>query len=179
MVAPVDLREGFLALINRETAHAHAGRPARIIVKINRLVDTKIIRALYEASQAGVAIDLIVRSICMLKPNVPGLSENINVRSIVGRFLEHSRIYYFANAGEEDVFIGSADWMPRNFDRRVEVVTPINDKSLKKYLVDQVLSAYLRDNVKARRLLNDGRYVPIQANPGETRLNSQEYFIGT
>jgi polyphosphate kinase len=97
----------------------------------------------------------------------------------VGRFLEHSRIYYFANAGEEDVFIGSADWMPRNFDRRVEVVTPINDKSLKKYLVDQVLSAYLRDNVKARRLLNDGRYVPIQANPGETRLNSQEYFIGT
>jgi polyphosphate kinase len=179
MVAPVDLRESFLALIERETAHALAGRPARIIVKINRLVDTKIIRALYEASQAGVRIDLIVRGICMLKPNVPGLSENINVRSIVGRFLEHSRIYYFANAGEEDVFIGSADWMPRNFDRRVEVVTPINDKKLKKYLVDEVLNTYLRDNVKARRLLSSGRYVPIRANPGESRVNSQEYFIGT
>jgi polyphosphate kinase len=178
MVAPVNLREGFLALINREADHAHAGHPARIIVKINRLVDPKIIRALYEASQAGVEIDLIVRGTCLLKPNVPGLSETINVRSIVGRFLEHSRIYYFANAGDEDVFIGSADWMPRNFDRRVEVVTPISDKNSKKYLVDQVLNTYLRDNVKARRLLSDGSYVPIRANPGETRINSQEYFIG-
>jgi polyphosphate kinase len=148
-------------------------------VKINRLVDAEIIRALYEASQAGVPIALIVRGTCMLKPNVPGLSETIEVRSIVGRFLEHSRIYYFANAGEEDVFIGSADWMPRNFDRRVEVVTPISDKNLKKYLVDEVLNTYLRDNVKARRLLSSGSYVPIRTNPGERWVNSQEYFIGT
>lgn len=178
MVAPVNLRESFLNLINREAAHARAGRPARITVKINRLVDAKIVRALYEASQAGVPIDLIVRGICVLKPGVPGLSETINVRSIVGRFLEHSRVYYFANGGEEDVYIGSADWMPRNFDRRIEVVTPIKEPNMKKYLVSEVLSTYLRDNVKARRLLSDGRYVPIEVKPGETRLNSQEYFIG-
>jgi polyphosphate kinase len=178
MVAPVNLRESFLALINRETAHARAGCPARITVKINRLVDTKIIRALYEASQAGVPIDLIVRGICMLKPNVPGLSETINVRSIVGRFLEHSRIYYFQNGGDEDVYIGSADWMPRNFDRRIEVVTPITEPNMKKYLVGEVLNAYLRDNVKARRLLSDGRYAPVEVKPGEPRINSQEYFIG-
>jgi polyphosphate kinase len=179
MVSPVNLRESFLALINRETTHARAGRPARIIVKINRLVDTMIIRALYEASQAGVPIDLIVRGICMLKPNVPGLSETINVRSIVGRFLEHSRIYFFANAGDEDVYIGSADWMPRNLDHRIEVVTPITDTNIKKYLVSEVLHAYLRDNVKARQLLSDGSYVPIQVQSGETQVNSQEYFIGT
>jgi polyphosphate kinase len=179
MVAPVQLRESFLALITRETAHARAGRPARIIVKLNRLVDMSIIRALYEASQAGVPIDLIVRGICMLKPGVPGLSETINVRSIVGRFLEHSRIYYFANGGEDDVYIGSADWMPRNFDRRIEVVAPIKDPQIKKHLVDEVLNIYLRDNVKARQLLSDGRYVRMKVNPGVARVNSQEYFIGT
>ncbi|HEX8139184.1 MAG TPA: polyphosphate kinase 1 [Pyrinomonadaceae bacterium] len=179
MVAPVNLRESFLSLIDRERDHARAGRPARIIVKINRLVDVKIVRALYEASQAGVAIDLIVRGICILKPNVPGLSETINVRSIVGRFLEHSRIYYFANGGDSDVYTGSADWMPRNFDRRIEVVAPIKDANMKKYLVNEVLATYLRDNVKARRLLSDGRYVPVEVKPGEARINSQEYFIGT
>ncbi|HEY0319829.1 MAG TPA: polyphosphate kinase 1 [Pyrinomonadaceae bacterium] len=178
LVAPVNLRESFLSLISRETSHARAGRPARIIAKINRLVDMTTIRALYEASQAGVPIDLIVRGICMLKPGAPGLSETISVRSIVGRFLEHGRIYYFANDGEADVYIGSADWMPRNFDRRIEVVAPIKDARIKKYLVEEVLNIYLRDNVKARQLLSDGRYVRIKVNPGEARINSQEYFIG-
>jgi polyphosphate kinase len=179
MVAPVNLRESMLALIRRETEHARAGRPARIIVKINRLADPKITGALYEASQAGVSIDLIVRGICMLKPGVGGLSETIRVRNIVGRFLEHSRIYYFANGGEEEVYTGSADWMPRNFDRRVETVAPVNDPDIKRYLVDEVLNIYLRDNVKARRLLSDGKYEKLQAQPGEERINSQEFFIGS
>ena len=177
MVAPVNLRDRMLALIEREIAHAHAGRAARIIVKINRLADAKIIRALYVASQAGVSIDLIVRGICMLRPQVPGLSENIRVRSIVGRFLEHSRIYYFANGGEEEVYMGSADWMPRNFDRRVEVVAPVLDARLKSYLKDELLNIYLRDNVKARRLLPDGAYERVRAGVDEERIDSQTYFI--
>jgi polyphosphate kinase len=179
MVSPVNMRESMLALIKRETAHARAGRPARIIVKINRLADTEIIRALYEASQAGVPIDLIVRSICMLRPGVPGLSETINVRSIVGRFLEHSRIYYFANGGDEEVYVGSADWMPRNFDRRVEVVAPVQDSRLRRYLKEVVLAAYLRDNVRARRLLPDGAYARLRPSPDEARFDSQVYFIGS
>jgi polyphosphate kinase len=178
LVSPGNLREKTLALINRETEHARAGRPARIIVKINRLADPKIIAAFYAASQAGVAVDLIVRGICMLKPGVPSLSETISVRNIVGRFLEHSRVFYFANGGDEEVYTGSADWMPRNFDRRVEVITPVGDAELKRYLVDEVLTIYLRDNVKARRLLSDGSYVRIEALPGEERIDSQEYFTG-
>jgi polyphosphate kinase len=178
LVAPVNMRNSMLALIRRETAHARQGRPARIIVKINRLADTEIIRALYEASQAGVQTDLIVRSICMLRPNVPGLSETINVRSIVGRFLEHSRIFYFANGDDEEVYVGSSDWMPRNFDRRVEVVTPVHDPHLKRYLKDVVLAAYLRDNVKARRLLPDGAYERLRPSSGETGFDSQMYFAG-
>src|SRR6266404_5495881 len=134
LISPVNLREKLTSLIERETANAKAGRPAQIIAKLNRLADPNIIYALYDASAAGVPIDLIVRGICMLRPGVPGLSENIRVRSIVGRFLEHSRIYYFANDGDEEVYIGSADWMPRNLNRRVEVVCPINDLKLKKYL---------------------------------------------
>ena len=155
-----------------------AGRPARIIAKINRLADTEIIRALYEASQAGVPIDLIVRSVCMLRPGVKGLSETINVRSIVGRLLEHSRIYYFAAGGEEQVYIGSSDWMSRNMDRRVEVVTPIRDLHLKRYLKDVVLTEYLRDNVKARRLLPDGSYERVLPIDGEEQFNSQLSFQG-
>ncbi|HEX8000323.1 MAG TPA: polyphosphate kinase 1 [Pyrinomonadaceae bacterium] len=177
-VSPVNMRESMLALIRRETAHARAGRPARIIVKLNRVADTKIIRALYEASAAGVEIDLIVRSICMLRPNIPGLSETINVRSVVGRFLEHSRIFYFANGGEEETYVGSSDWMPRNFDRRVEVVAPVHDPRLKSYLKDVVLAAYLRDNTKARRLLPDGSYERVRPSSGEARFDSQTYFLG-
>jgi polyphosphate kinase len=177
IVAPVNMRDRILGLIEREMAHARAGHEARIIAKINRLADKEIIRALYEAAQAGVKIDLIVRGICMLRPGVPGLSENIRVISIVGRFLEHSRIFYFADGGSEDVYIGSADWMPRNFDRRVEVITPIHDPEMKKYLKDEVLKIYLRDNMKARRLLPDGKYERVRAATEETKINSQEYFL--
>jgi polyphosphate kinase len=178
LVAPVNLRAQMIEFIRRETEHARAGRPARIVVKINRLADISIIRALYEASQAGVEIDLIVRGVCMLRPNVAGLSETINVRSIVGRLLEHSRVYYFANGGDEELYTGSADWMPRNFDRRVEVITPVYDAKLKSYLKDVVLAAYLKDNVKARRLLPDGTYDRIEPAPGEEKFDCQMSFVG-
>jgi polyphosphate kinase len=178
MVAPLNLRPRMLALIERETEHAEAGRPARIIAKINRLTDLEIIEALYRASQAGVEIDLIVRGACMLRPGVPGLSETIRVRSIVGRFLEHSRIFYFANGGEEEAYIGSADWMTRNLDRRVEVVAPVLDSDLKKYLKDTVLAAYLRDNVQARLLNSEGTYDRPHRPAGEEPFNSQTFFEG-
>ncbi|MBV9926761.1 MAG: polyphosphate kinase 1 [Acidobacteria bacterium] len=177
LVSPVALRDRTVALIRREAEHAKAGRPARIVVKINRLADTRVIAALYEASQSGVPIDLIVRGICMLKPGVPGLSETITVRSVVGRFLEHSRAYYFQNGGEEELYTGSADWMPRNFDRRVETIAPVRDERLKKYLKDVLLAAYLRDNVKARVLGPDGRYRPVPVEDGAERFNSQLFFI--
>jgi polyphosphate kinase len=177
-VAPVSLRQEMKSLIEAEIAHAAAGRKARIIAKTNSLTDTRIIHLLYRASQAGVEIDLIVRGICMLRPGVRGLSDNIRVRSIVGRFLEHSRIFYFADGGSERVFIGSADWMQRNLDRRVELVTPIEDERIKRHLLDDVLPAYLRDNVKARRLLSDGTYERIATQENEKRFNSQEYLTG-
>jgi polyphosphate kinase len=179
MVAPVNLRERMLALIEREIDHAQAGRPARIAAKINRLTDLEIIDALYRASQAGVPIDLIVRGSCMLRPGVSGLSDTVHVRSIVGQFLEHSRIFYFANGGNDDVYIGSADWMTRNLDRRVEVVTPILDANLKRHLKDVVLGTYLKDNVKARVLTFDGNYERVPIAPGETEFNSQLHFEGS
>jgi polyphosphate kinase len=179
MVAPVNLRDRMLALIEREVDHAQAGRPAHIIAKINRLTDLETIDALYRASQAGVKIDLIVRGSCMLRPGVAGLSETVRVRSIVGQFLEHSRIFYFANGGEEDVYIGSADWMKRNLDRRVEVVTPILDANLKRHLKDVVLGAYLRDNVKARILNVDGLYERVPTQSEEAPFNSQLHFEGS
>jgi polyphosphate kinase len=178
MVAPLHLRERMMALITRETKHVRRGRPARIIAKINSLTDTETIRALYEASQAGVKVDLIVRGICMLRPGVKGLSDNIQVISIVGRFLEHSRIFYFANNGEDEAFIGSADWMHRNLNRRVEVVTPIKDVKIKSFLKEEVLEVYLRDNVKARRLLPDGTYERVRPAKGEALVDSQTHFIG-
>jgi polyphosphate kinase len=178
LVSPVNLREKLTSLIERETAHAKAGRPARIIAKLNRLADKNIIESLYEASQAGVSIDLIIRGICMLRPGVPGLSENIRVRSVVGRFLEHSRLMYFANDGAEEVYIGSADWMYRNLNRRVEVVSPIEDPKLRAYLKDEVLQAYLRDNVNARELQPDGSYQLIVCPSGEAPFDSQTYFEG-
>ncbi len=179
MVAPVNLRDRMLALIEREIDHARAGRQAYIAAKINRLTDLEIIDALYRASQAGVKIDLIVRSSCMLRPGVPGLSETVHVRSIVGQFLEHSRIFYFANGGDEDVYIGSADWMTRNLDRRVEVVTPILDATLKRHLKNVVIGAYLKDNVKARVLTADGTYERVPMAPGEAAFNSQLHFEGS
>ncbi|HEX3560110.1 MAG TPA: polyphosphate kinase 1 [Pyrinomonadaceae bacterium] len=176
-VAPSNLREKTLTLIRREAEHARAGRPARIVIKINRLADTQLVGALYEASRAGVEIDLIVRGICMLRAGVPGLSETIRVRSVVGRFLEHSRAYYFANGGDDELYTGSSDWMSRNFDRRVEVIAPVRDERLKKYLKDVLLSAYLRDNVKARVLRPDGSYERARVEPGEEPFDSQSYFI--
>ena len=179
MVAPVNLRERMLALIEREIDHAQAGRPARIVAKINRLTDLEIIDALYRASRAGVKIDLIVRGSCMLRPGVPGLSETVHVRSIVGQFLEHSRIFYFANGGDDDVYIGSADWMTRNLDRRVEVVTPILDANLKQHLKNGLLETYLKDNVKARVLNADGVYERVPMAPNEKAFNSQLHFEGS
>src|SRR5215217_634883 len=178
LVAPLSLRRRMMKLIKRETEHALAGRPAYIAAKVNRLTDLPIIEALYEASQAGVKIDLIVRGACMIRPGEPGLSQTIQVRSIVGRFLEHSRIFYFANGGDEEVYIGSADWMARNLDRRVEVVTPVLDPQLKSYLKDTVLAAYMRDNVKARVMNSDGTYELPAMAPGEEPFNSQLFFEG-
>lgn len=176
LVAPLNLRERMVELIGRETENAKNGLPARIIAKFNRLADVQIIRALYEASQAGVEIDLIVRGICMLRPGIEGLSENIHVRSIVGPLLEHSRVYYFANGGEEEVYIGSSDWMPRNLDRRVEVVTPVENANLKNYLKNEYLAAYLRDNVKARELMSDGFYKRVTPEANELEFNCQLSF---
>jgi len=176
LVAPVALREKFEALIDREIEHRQSGRQARIIAKLNRVADKQMIEKLYEASQAGVQIDLIVRGICMLRPGVAGLSENITVRNIVGRFLEHSRVFYFANGGEEEFYIGSADWMSRNLKHRVEVVAPISDAVLKDYIKDVVLAAYLRDTVKARALDSSGGYLVVNNN-GEPQFDSQSYFM--
>ena len=178
MIAPVALRERMLDLIKRETKHKLEGRDARIIAKMNSITDDKIVRALYRASQAGVKIDLIVRGICVLRPGIPGLSENIRVISIVGRFLEHHRIFYFANGGEEEVYIGSADWMHRNLDRRVEAVVPIKEPRLRKYLKKGVLGAYLRDNVNAQVLAPDGEYTKVLPVPGEQEFDSQLFFVG-
>jgi polyphosphate kinase len=177
LVAPVNLRDRVTSLIEREVEHQKDGKPARIAAKINSLTDTKLIRTLYEASQAGVKIDLVVRGVCTLRPGVPGLSDTITVTSIVGRFLEHSRIFYFLNGGEEEVYIGSADWMQRNLDRRVELLAPISDPRLRAHLKEEVLEVCLRDNVKARRLLVDGTYERIRAAKGEEEVDSQNLFI--
>jgi len=157
-VAPHGLREWVIEMIDRERAHCQAGRPARIVAKLNALVDSDVIRALYRASRAGVPIDLIVRGICCLRPGIPGTSDNIRVRSIVGRYLEHSRIFHFANGGTNDVYVSSADWMPRNFDRRVEIVFPIEDERLKSRFIDEVLASALLDDFNVRVLKSDGSY---------------------
>jgi polyphosphate kinase len=176
LVAPVDLRKKMESLINREIALARKGQRGRIVMKMNSLVDKKVIKSLYRASQAGVDIDLVVRGICCLRPGIPGLSENIRVRSIVGRFLEHSRIYYFHNGDEEEIFLGSADMMPRNINRRVEILFPVEDHRHVAHLRD-VLKIYLRDNVKARRMHSDGSYSYIIPEPGEELVNAQETFL--
>lgn len=174
LIAPLNLRERMRELIHREIENANAGRPARIIAKINRLADPEIVNTLYAASRAGVSIDLIVRGICTLRPGVPGMSENIRVRSVVGRLLEHSRVYYFENGGDGEVYIGSSDWMPRNLDRRVEVLAPVRDESIGQFLRYVYLETYLRDDVKARELNPDGSHSPA-ARSGEG-LDAQAYF---
>ena len=174
VIAPIWLRKKFLSLIQRETRNARAGREARIVAKMNSLCDQGIIAALYEASAVGVKIDLVVRGICCLKTGIPGISENIHVRSIVGNFLEHSRIFYFYNDGFEDVYMGSADWMPRNLDRRVEILFPVEDEQLKKQVM-HILEVELADNVKAHILNADGQYVKVDKR-GKVLVNSQEQF---
>lgn len=182
-VAPVDLVERCLKLIEREAEHARHGRRSRIIAKTNGLLDKTIISALYRASQAGVEIDLIVRGMCGLRPGVRGVSDRIRVRSIVGRFLEHSRIFYFANGGEEEIYVGSADWMPRNLYERVEVLFPIQDRSLRHRLRQEILEAYLVDDVKARVLRSDGTYVRAwqtgraRRKPVTPTFNAQQFLI--
>jgi polyphosphate kinase len=177
MVAPVGLRTGFEELIDRETAHAEAGRECGIIAKLNAISDAGIVQRLYRASRAGVPIDLIVRGMCVLRPGIPGVSETIRVRSIVGRFLEHSRAFVFANGGEREVYIGSADWMGRNLDRRVESVVPVLDPVLRDFICDDILDVYLADNVKARSLRSDGNYERRTALPGEPRVDSQQILL--
>ncbi len=176
MLAPLELRDRFMELIARETALAAAGGEGRIILKLNSLVDENSIVALYEAATAGVKIDLIVRGICCLRPGVPGVSENIRVTSIIGRFLEHSRLYFFGNGGRPLIYLGSADWMPRNFDRRVEVAFPIEDEALKARITDEILPAFLTDNVKARVLHPDGRYERRHPAEGEESHQAQLFF---
>ncbi|MBA3652118.1 MAG: polyphosphate kinase 1, partial [Chthoniobacterales bacterium] len=176
LVAPFDLSKRIIGFIERERDHAMAGKPARIIAKLNSLVDQEIIEKLYEASCAGVKIDLIVRGICCLRPKVPGLSDNICVISIVGRFLEHSRIYYFENAGAPDVFLASADWMPRNFLRRVEIAFPIDDPALREEIVTEILPRFLNDHGKARELQADGTYVRLRGEDGAPRSQAQLHF---
>jgi polyphosphate kinase len=158
LVAPVQLRTKLTELIEREVDHARAGRPAEIVIKVNALTDDQMIRVLYRASQAGVSVDVLARGTCCLRPGVPGISDNIRVRSIVGRFLEHSRLYWFKNAGDEEMYIGSADLMERNLDRRVETLTPVRDRDLLRHLRDVVLDAYLRDTARAYRLDVSGSY---------------------
>ncbi|GBO54392.1 polyphosphate kinase [Pseudanabaena sp. lw0831] len=176
LVAPVNMREKFLSLIHREIEHQKQGYPSYIIAKMNSLVDPEIISALYEASQVGVNIDLIIRGICCIRPKVKGLSDRIRVISVIGRFLEHSRIFYFSNGGEEQVYIGSADWMPRNLDARVEVITPVEEGSLIKEL-KQILEIILADNRQAWDLKADGTYIQRVPKDGEPEMSSQKHFM--
>jgi polyphosphate kinase len=187
LVAPLNLAEKCMGLIEREAEHARLGRPARMIVKVNSLLDKNIVQALYRASQAGVEIELLVRGICSLRPGIRGLSDRIRVRSIVGRFLEHSRIYYFENGGEPEVYLGSADWMPRNLHERVEVLFPLKNPLLRDRVVHEILAALLADNVKSRFLQKDGRYLRAWQSPkgrskrpprGSAAFSAQDFLIG-
>jgi polyphosphate kinase len=175
LVAPINLRERFEELVRNEIAHHQAHGGGYIVLKMNSLTDPKMVRMLYEASQAGVKLDLLVRGMCCLRPGVPGVSDNIRVISIVGRFLEHSRIYYFSNGGREVIYVGSADLMTRNLNRRVEVLFPIEDRKLVRILREKVLELYLSDNVKAREMLSDGSYVRVSSSG--PAINSQDELL--
>lgn len=177
LVAPVNLRARMEALVDREIEHQRQNREGHLIFKMNSLVDPPMIRKLYQASQSGVKVDLIVRGICCLRPGLPGISENIRVISVVGRFLEHSRIYYFRNGGNEQIYLGSADLMPRNINRRVEVLFPVEDRSIIQYLRNDVLGTYLIANTKARGMKPDGTYVYLEPGSDEPAINTQEELI--
>jgi polyphosphate kinase len=177
IVAPLNLRERLSALIRRERKNKLAGKPARIIIKANSITDVELINDLYAAAQAGVEIDLIIRGICCLRPGIKGVSENIRVHSIVGRFLEHSRIFYFANGGDAEIYMGSADLMHRSYDRRVEVLAPVLDEQIRTYLRDTVLDAYLRDEVNTYVLKPDGSYKKA-VKRSDGGFDAQMYFVG-
>ncbi|MBI5086212.1 MAG: polyphosphate kinase 1 [Acidobacteria bacterium] len=177
LIAPINMRKQFESMIAREIAHAKAGRQARIIFKMNALVDQRIIHLLYQASQAGVKVDLLCRGICCLRPGIAGVSDNIRVTSVVGRFLEHSRIYYFRNGGEEEIYLGSADLMPRNINRRVETLFPIERPQLVRQLRDRILAVYCSDNVKARRMKSDGSYERVPRKGGDKAVNAQAVLL--
>jgi polyphosphate kinase len=176
IVSPLGLHEAVLGLIAREAEHARTGRPARITAKMNALVDADVVEALYRASQAGVPTTLLVRGICCLRPGVPRVSENIEVRAIVDRYLEHGRIFHFSNGGKDEVYLSSADWMPRNFHRRVEVMVPVEDPVLRARLIE-ILAISVNDNVKSWRLTSDGSYARVQPRPGAPLIRSQARFI--
>jgi polyphosphate kinase len=177
IVAPFNLHSRIQELIAREAASAAAGKPARIIAKMNKLVDQVTIDNLYAASQAGVKIDLIVRATCCLMPGVKGLSENIRIRSLVGRYLEHARVFYFENEGQPLIYCGSADWMSRNFFRRVETLFPIDDPEMRQRLTEELLASELRDNEDARELQPDGSYRPPARAASEPTFSAQRYFM--
>jgi polyphosphate kinase len=177
LVSPVNLRARMEAMIEREIEHQKRGRKGHLIFKTNALVDPAIIQLLYRASQAGVRVQLLVRGICSLRPGLAGISENIEVTSIVGRFLEHSRVYYFHNNGDEEVYLGSADLMPRNLDHRVEILFPLADEKLIARVRDEMLKCYIHDTAKARRMLSDGSYVRKKPANGKAALNCQESWI--
>jgi polyphosphate kinase len=176
LVAPVSLRLRFVEMLQREMAHVQAGRPAHVIIKNNAVTDPAIVRALYSAAQAGVEIDMIVRGVCCLRPGIDGISQRIRVRSVVGRFLEHSRVYYFANGGQPEMYLGSADLMERNLDRRVETLCRVRSARIVGHLRDVVLDAYLRDTDRAY-VLADGRYVRTSPAPGEPRVSAQQQLL--
>lgn len=178
LVAPINLRQKLESLIEREIEQHQRTGNGRLIFKFNALIDERMIQLLYRASQAGVKIDLLVRGMCCLRPGVPGVSENIRVISIIGRFLEHSRIYYFFNGGREEIYTGSADLMPRNLDRRVEVLVPIEDPRVARYIKQEIIENYLADNIKARIMRSDGSYARLRAQNDQMLLNSQLSFIG-
>jgi len=177
LIAPINLRQKFEQMIEREITIHKKKKNGHLIFKMNSLVDPVIIKKLYQASQVGVKIDLLVRGICSLKPGIKGLSENIRVVSILGRFLEHSRVYYFHNDGEEEIFLGSADLMPRNLNQRVEILFPVEDKVLVRQIRKNILELYLMDNVKARLMKSDGTYNRIKPHSKRSAKNAQEIFI--
>lgn len=177
LVAPTTLRSGFVELVERETQNALAGRPSGIVAKLNAISDARTVQSLYRASQAGVPIELLVRGMCELRPGIPGVSETIRVRSIVGRFLEHSRIFVFENGGAREVYMGSADWMGRNLDRRVETIVPVLDESLREYICNGIIDMLEADTSKTRWLRSDGSYVRRAAKDGEPPFNAQDALL--